>query len=95
MNRNAFCALILVSFLFANGKSIGQAPVQAATTALAPTPSIIESMKKMVVFLQTNCIEPDEQGKQVVKSYAGTAFLLGLEDPRLKGREFTYLERVS
>ena len=91
MNRKVFCALIMVSFLLVKGRSIGQTPIQTATAAISPTPSIIESMKKMVVFLQTNCIEPDEQGKQVVKSYAGTAFLLGLQDPRLKGRAFTYL----
>lgn len=92
MNSRVFYgALVLGLLCFSEGTSNAQTPVQPPTTATSPQPSIIESMKKMVVFLQSNCIEQDEQGKQILKSYSGTAFLLSLGDTRLKDRSFTYL----
>lgn len=93
MNSRAFYwALILGFLLLAGGTLKGQAPVPAASTSVtAPQPSVIESMKRTVVFLQSDCVEQDAQGKQVLKNYSGTAFLLSLADARLKDRAFTYL----
>jgi hypothetical protein len=68
-----------------------QNATQPAPTNAPTQPSLIESINKTVVFLQTDCIDLDSSGKQTIKSFSGTAFLLGVPDSRLNGREFTYL----
>jgi hypothetical protein len=81
---------IFMALSFSATRGIGQTPSQPPSAAVPAQPSLIESMKKTVVFFQTNC--PDAQGNQ--KGYSGTAFLLALADTRLnggKGGSFTYL----
>src|SRR6266404_4012536 len=89
--RVSFRVTILISLLLTAAPGIGQTPMQPASTADTAQPSLIESMKRTVVFFQTNCLELDGQGKQVSTSHAGTAFLLSLADPRLGSGSFTYL----
>lgn len=68
-----------------------QSSVQSASAAASSQPSIMESIKKTVVFLQSNCIVIDSSGKQEIKSYEATGFLLAVTDPKLTGSAFTYL----
>jgi hypothetical protein len=91
LRRVLFRVTILMSLSLTAVPSIGQTPMQPASAAVRAQPSLVESMKRTVVFFQANCIELDGQGKQLSKSYAGTAFLLALDDPRLNGGSFTYL----
>lgn len=91
LRRVSFRVTIVISLLLTAAHAIGQTQMQSASAAVPDTPSLVKSMKKTVVFFQTNCLELDGHGEHVTKSYAGTAFLLGLADPRLDGRLFTYL----
>jgi hypothetical protein len=91
LRRVSFRVTILISLLLTAAPGIGQTPMQPSSAAVPVRPSLIESMKRTVVFFQTNCPELDGQGKQVSTSHAGTAFLLALADPRLSGGSFTYL----
>jgi hypothetical protein len=91
LHRVSFRVTILTSLLLTAAPGIGQTPMQPASAAVPVQPSLVESMKRTVVFFQANCLELDGQGKQVLKSYVGTAFLLALADPRLNGGAFTYL----
>jgi hypothetical protein len=91
LRRVSFRVTILTSLLLTAATGIGQTPTQPASGAVPVRPSLMESMKRTVVFFQTNCLELDGQGKQVSASHAGTAFLLALADPRLGGGSFTYL----
>ena len=63
--------------------------------AVAPVPlqpSLIETMKKTVVFIQAVCIEKDAKGAPIQQGYSATAFLLSFPDPRLApNTSFTYL----
>lgn len=62
------------------------------SSAAPPRPSLIDSIKKSVVFLESDCLDYDVAGNQVIKTYSGTAFLLSMPDKRLgSDRGFTYL----
>jgi hypothetical protein len=84
-------ALSFALSLIASQWGFAQNAIQPASSTVPSQPSLMESLKKTVVFLQTNCAEFDPSGKQIIKSYAGTAFLLGVSDPKLNGGAFTYL----
>jgi hypothetical protein len=86
-----FQVTIAISLLLMATYGIGRTLMPPASATVLDRPSLVESMKKTVVFLQTNCLEFDSNGNQVTKSYSGTAFLLGLADSRLNGGLFTYL----
>lgn len=90
--RAFFRILIVVTLLLNEGLGAAETPTQPGIAALPAQRSIVESMKRSIVFIQANCPELDGQGKTVVRAYAGTAFLLALPDQRLgAGRSFTYL----
>jgi hypothetical protein len=64
--RVSFGVVIAASLLLRASLGVGQTPTQPAS-AVAPTQrSIVESMKRSIVFLQTDCPTLDEQGKPVL-----------------------------
>ncbi len=57
-----------------------------------PRPPVVDVMKKTVVFLFTECVSTSLDGVRSTSTYAGTAFLLSVADPRVtNGGAFTYL----
>jgi len=71
----------------------------AATPAASPR-SLVEQIKRSVVFLSAFCAKVDEAGSAVLDTHGepviasrfdGTGFLLSVSDPRLVGRAVTYL----
>lgn len=84
-------ALSFALSLIASQWGFAQNAIQPASSVVPSQPSLMESLKKTVVFLQANCAELDPSGKQIIKSYAATAFLLAVSDPKLNGGAFTYL----
>jgi len=86
-----FQVTIAISLLLTAANGIGSTMVSPASAASLDKPSLVEAMKKTVVFIKTTCLEFDGNGNQVPKSYSGTAFLLGISDSRLNGGLFTYL----
>ncbi|HUD23121.1 MAG TPA: hypothetical protein VMQ60_09795, partial [Acidobacteriaceae bacterium] len=90
-SRTSALVLNIAFSLLAGQWLFSQGPIQPASAAVPSQPSLMESIKKTVVFLQSNCIETDSTGKQQIKSYAATGFLVAVTDPKLNGRAFTYL----
>ena len=78
----SFRLVALIFFFLMAVNAVGQTLAQPSSATVPEKLSIVESMKKTVVFLQTDCLELDGQGRQVTRSYFGTAFLLGVADPR-------------
>src|ERR1700761_8958969 len=91
-----FLATILISV-----PAVGQSNSQPASTAtsiqtdpsaIPAQPSLIDSIKKTILFLETDCISMNGEGQQALKPYSGTAFLVAVPDQRLgDGKGFTYL----
>lgn len=92
----AMCLMLCIYPCFGQNPTPTSAPVAAAPAS----PSPIDEIKKSVVFLQADCPKLDQKGEPehdlhgdiVPDSHSGTAFLLGLSDPRLpSGQIFAYL----
>src|ERR1700733_4904503 len=66
-----------------------QSAVQSGPAAAQP--SLVESIKKTIVFLETDCLVTSQEGAQTVIPYSGTGFLLSVADSRLPDGVFTYL----
>jgi hypothetical protein len=91
----------ILTIILAAVPAIGQSkpqPVSAATSiqtepgAVPAQPSLIDSIKKTIVFLETDCVITNAEGQQALKPYSGTAFLVAVPDKRLgEGKVFTYL----
>lgn len=107
MYKRLRCSHCVIALVLVLGAAHAAAPTASAPTqggsapvaATAPQRSIVEQMKRSVVFLTTTCPKLDEHGnvvlgpdgKPIPVPYYGTGFLIGMPDQRLGNRSFTYL----
>ena len=91
LRRGPMAAATALLVLGSLSVCLAQNPVQAASAPGQVAASPVSTMKKTVIFLEADCIGQSPNGSTAISPHAGTAFLLGVGDPRLKDRLFTYI----
>jgi len=75
-----------------SSSGIAPASTEARVSPVPQAPSLIESVKKSVIFIEADCLSNDASGRSLVKPFAGTGFLLSVPDGRLGAdKGFTYV----